>query len=85
MASRSVVSKRLLAGLDPESRQMVLETVAQLKKKLLTKEKILELDRREVFPEELIREMLGPEIGLQLLMIPEAYGGLGEGPGTAAP
>ncbi len=79
MASRSVVSKRLLAGLDPESRQMVLETVAQLKKKLLTKEKILELDRREVFPEELIREMLGPEIGLQLLMIPEAYGGLGGG------
>jgi alkylation response protein AidB-like acyl-CoA dehydrogenase len=58
---------------------MVLETVAQLKKKLLTKERIQEFDRREVFPEEVIREMLGPEIGLQLLMIPEAYGGLGGG------
>jgi len=28
--------------------------------------------------------MLGPEIGLQLLMIPEAYGGLGGGRATAA-
>jgi alkylation response protein AidB-like acyl-CoA dehydrogenase len=53
--------------------------VAQLKKRLLTKEKILEFDRREIFPEEVIREMLGPEIGLQLLMIPEVYGGLGGG------
>jgi alkylation response protein AidB-like acyl-CoA dehydrogenase len=33
----------------------------------------------EIFPEDTIREMLGPEIGLQLLMIPEAYGGLGGG------
>jgi alkylation response protein AidB-like acyl-CoA dehydrogenase len=79
MASQSVVSNRPLAGIDLESRQMVLDTVAQLKKKLLTKERILEFDRREVFPEEVIREMLGPEIGLQLLMIPEAYGGLGGG------
>jgi alkylation response protein AidB-like acyl-CoA dehydrogenase len=58
---------------------MVLDTVAQLKKRLLTKERILEFDRKEIFPEEVIREMLGPEIGLQLLMIPEAYGGLGGG------
>jgi alkylation response protein AidB-like acyl-CoA dehydrogenase len=68
-----------LAGLDLESRQMVLDTVAQLKKRLLTKERILEFDRKEIFPEDVIREMLGPEIGLQLLMIPEAYGGLGGG------
>ena len=79
MVPNGTASQRPLAGLDPESRQMVLETVAQLKKKLLTKERILEFDRREVFPEEVIREMLGPEIGLQLLMIPEAYGGLGGG------
>jgi len=67
------------AGLDAESRQMVLDTVAQLKKRLLTKDRILRFDREEIFPEETIREMLGPEIGLQLLMIPEAYGGLGGG------
>jgi alkylation response protein AidB-like acyl-CoA dehydrogenase len=79
MNSQGASPDRTLAGLDPESRQMVLDTVAQLKKRLLTKEKILEFDRREIFPEEVIREMLGPEIGLQLLMIPEVYGGLGGG------
>jgi alkylation response protein AidB-like acyl-CoA dehydrogenase len=62
-----------LQGLDQESRQMVLDTIAQLRKRLLTKEKILQYDREEIFPEETIREMLGPEIGLQLLMLPEAY------------
>src|SRR5512147_2828622 len=79
MASHETAQGRTLAGLDLESRQMVLETVAQLRKRLLTPEQILEFDRKEIFPEEVIREMLGPEIGLQLLMIPEAYGGLGGG------
>ena len=68
-----------LYGLDLESRQMVLDTVGQLKKRLLTPEKIAEFDREEIFPEDTIREMLGPEIGLQLLMIPEEFGGLGGG------
>ena len=66
-------------GLDAEMRQMVLDTVAQLSKRLLSKDKILEWDKKEIFPEETIREMLGPEIGLQLLMIPEEYGGMGGG------
>lgn len=79
MASDLIPTDVELYGLDSESRQMVLDTVAQLKKRLLTPEKILELDRKETFPEDVIREMLGPEIGLQLLMIPEAYGGLGGG------
>ncbi|MDA8139053.1 MAG: acyl-CoA dehydrogenase family protein [Desulfobacteraceae bacterium] len=66
-------------GLDAESREMVVETVRQLRKRLLTKENILEWDKEEVFPEAQIREMLGPEIGLQLLFIPEQYGGMGGG------
>ncbi|MDX9819312.1 MAG: acyl-CoA dehydrogenase family protein, partial [Desulfococcus multivorans] len=68
-----------LIGLDEESRQMIVETVQQLKKRLLTKEKILEFDKKEIFPEAVIREMLGPDIGLQLLFIPEEYGGMGGG------
>ena len=79
MPENSTSSASDLRGLDPDSRQMVLDTIGQLKKRLLTREKIFEFDREEVFPEETIREMLGPEIGLQLLMIPEAYGGLGGG------
>ena len=66
-------------GLDLESRQMVIETVRQLKDRLLTRDKILEYDKKEFFPEDTIREMLGPDIGLQLLFLPEAYGGMGGG------
>lgn len=66
-------------GLDPELRQMVIDTIRQLRNRLLTQEKILEYDKNEFFPEETIREMLGPDIGLQLLFIPEAYGGMGGG------
>ena len=68
-----------LRGLDQESLQMVLDTIGQLKKRLLTREKILGFDRKEIFPEETIRDMLGPDIGLQLIMLPEAYGGIGGG------
>ncbi len=79
MAEDGSSGGRHLYGLDPESRQMVLDTVGQLKKRLLTKDKILEYDQKEIFPEETIREMLGPELGMQLLMLPEAYGGIGGG------
>ncbi|MDH3568415.1 MAG: acyl-CoA dehydrogenase family protein, partial [Desulfobacteraceae bacterium] len=69
----------VLKGLDPELRQMVIDTVRQFKTRLFTREKILEYDKNEFFPEETIREILGPDIGLQLLFIPEVYGGMGGG------
>ncbi|MBW1803072.1 MAG: acyl-CoA dehydrogenase family protein [Deltaproteobacteria bacterium] len=72
-------SQPKLYGLDEESRQMILDMVGQLRERLLTREKILEYDQQEIFPEEIIRQMLDPDIGLQLLFIPEAYGGLGGG------
>ena len=68
-----------LKGLDTESRQMVIDMVRQLRKRLLTKEKILEYDQKDIFPEETIRELLSPDIGLQLLYFEEAYGGMGGG------
>jgi len=71
--------KPTLHGLDDESRQMILDMVDQLQERLLTKEKILEYDEKEIFPEEIIQQMLGPEIGLQLLFIPEKFGGMGGG------
>lgn len=79
MAADDTSQAKQPTGLDLESRQMVLDTIGQLKKRLLTKDKIFEYDQKEIFPEDTIREMLGPEIGLQLLMIPEAYGGMGGG------
>jgi len=79
LANMNESSPQELAGLDAESRQMVLDTLQVVRERLLPKDKVLELDKKEVFPEDIIREMLGPEIGLQLLFIPEAYGGMGGG------
>ena len=79
MTGPEMGKKAGLKGLDPELREMVLETVDRLRKRLLTREKILEYDKKEIFQEETIRHMLSPEIGLQLLGIPEVYGGMGGG------
>jgi alkylation response protein AidB-like acyl-CoA dehydrogenase len=68
-----------LKGLDTESRQMIIDTIKQTRNRLFTREKILEFDKNEIFPEETVREILGTDIGLQLLFIPEAYGGMGGG------
>ena len=38
-----------LRGLDINSRQMVIDTVRQLRNRLLTREKILEYDKKEIF------------------------------------
>jgi alkylation response protein AidB-like acyl-CoA dehydrogenase len=68
-----------LAGLPIEEREMVLDLLAQIRQRMLTPEKLREWDQEEVFPEDVIRELLGPKIGLQLLFIPEEYGGMGGG------
>lgn len=68
-----------LAGLPLEDRQMILDVLAQVRERMLTPAKLREWDCDEIFPEAQIRELLGPEIGLQLLFIPEAYGGMGGG------
>ncbi len=67
------------AGLPIEEREMVLDLLAQIRQRLLTPAKLREWDACEIFPEEAIRELLGPKIGLQLLFIPEEYGGMGGG------
>ncbi|MGA6924918.1 MAG: acyl-CoA dehydrogenase family protein [Desulfosarcina sp.] len=75
----NTTAHRTHGGLDEDTRQMVVDTVHQLSKRLLTKKAILAWDRDEIFPEAAVREMLSPEIGLQLLFIPEVYGGMGGG------
>ncbi|MCK5507060.1 MAG: acyl-CoA dehydrogenase family protein [Desulfobacterales bacterium] len=79
MTASTATAGRNLKGLDLEARHMIIDTVRQLEKRLLTKEKILEFDKNEIFPEDTIRELLGEDIGLQLLFIPEEYGGIGGG------
>ena len=41
--------------------------------------KILELDEKDLFPDDLIRKLLSPDVGLHLIFLPEEAGGLGGG------
>ncbi|MBN1628141.1 MAG: acyl-CoA dehydrogenase family protein [Thermoleophilia bacterium] len=68
-----------LTGLPDEERQMILDLIAQVRQRMLTPEKLREYDEHEIFPEAEVRELLSPEIGLQLLFLPQEYGGLGGG------
>jgi alkylation response protein AidB-like acyl-CoA dehydrogenase len=65
--------------MDPELLSMVLDTLSKLEKEKLTLETKLEMDRTGEFPLDLIRFMLGPEVALHLIFIPEEFGGLGAG------
>ncbi|MFC1884244.1 acyl-CoA dehydrogenase family protein [Thermodesulfobacteriota bacterium] len=65
--------------MDPEVFSMVLDTLAKLEREKLSLEVKLEMDRLGDFPEELVRFMLGPDIALHLIFIPEEFGGLGAG------
>ena len=65
--------------MDPEDLNMILDTISKLEKDRLSLETKLEMDRTGKFPMELIRFMLGPEMALHLVFVPEEYGGLGAG------
>jgi len=58
---------------------MILDLLAQIRERMLTPEVLRAYDEQEIFPEKEIRELLGPDIGLQLLFLPSEYGGLGGG------
>ncbi len=63
----------------PEDLNMILETISKLERDRLSLETKLEMDKAGDFPIELIRFMLGPEMALHLVFVPEEYGGLGAG------
>ncbi len=67
------------AGLDDETLGFVLQTLKTVTERRLDKETRLNLDSDDEFPVELVQEMLGPELGLHLLFLPEEVGGLGGG------
>jgi alkylation response protein AidB-like acyl-CoA dehydrogenase len=68
-----------LVKMAPEDLNMILDTISKLERDRLSLETKLEMDQSGVFPMELIRFMLGPEMALHLVFIPEEYGGLGAG------
>ncbi|HEX6383156.1 MAG TPA: acyl-CoA dehydrogenase family protein [Anaerolineae bacterium] len=69
-----------MAGLDSETRDMVLDTLKKYAERKLTPAYLLELDHNDDFPHEVLQELYDPaQLGLHLLFIPEEYGGLSGG------
>jgi alkylation response protein AidB-like acyl-CoA dehydrogenase len=69
-----------MAGLDNETREMILDTLRRYADNKLTNEYLLELDHNDEFPRDVLSELYDPmQLGLHLLFIPEAYDGLGAG------
>ncbi len=66
-------------GLDRESLELTLESLREFAKLRLGPEQLLELDARDEMPLEVVREMCGPQLGIQLFFVPEEFGGMGAG------
>ena len=66
-------------GLDKETLDLTLEAIRDFTAVRLPEKKILEIDAQEEFPIDIVRDMCGPELGIQLLFIPEEFEGMGGG------
>ncbi len=66
-------------GLDKETLELTLAALREFAASKLTNEKLLELDARDEFPLDIVREMCGQGLGIHLLFIPEEFGGMGGG------
>ena len=73
------MAERERRGLDDDTLGMILDSLRTVSERKLGKARRLELDEHDEFPLELVREMLGPELGLHLLFLPEEVGGFGGG------
>jgi alkylation response protein AidB-like acyl-CoA dehydrogenase len=67
------------AGLDQETLELILGTLKDLGKDLITDERCLEWDEKDILPEDVIRKLLSPDVGMHLVFLPEDCGGLGGG------
>jgi alkylation response protein AidB-like acyl-CoA dehydrogenase len=66
-------------GLDTETLKMTMAAIREFVGAALTPERQLQLDHDDVCPDDLVRAMCSDELGIQLLFIPEEYGGMGGG------
>jgi alkylation response protein AidB-like acyl-CoA dehydrogenase len=69
----------MATGLDRDTLEMTLDAFRRYADDALPESRLLELDATEEFPSDLVRGMCGDELGIQLLFIPEEYGGMGGG------
>jgi len=64
----------------PKTLKLSLKALREFGKKRLPDETLIALDERDECPLDIVRHMCNPDqLGIQLLFIPEEYGGLGGG------
>jgi len=66
-------------GLDSESLILALDSIRDFAHARLSDEILRGFDERDEFPMEIVRAMCGEGLGIQLLFIEDAYGGMGGG------
>jgi alkylation response protein AidB-like acyl-CoA dehydrogenase len=66
-------------GLDAEMLKMTLEAIRDYVVDAIPEDRQLQLDHDDVCPEDVVRGMCSDQLGVQLLFIPEEYGGMGGG------
>ncbi len=67
------------SAIDGETLSMTLSAVREFAADALPEKRLLDLDADEEFPVDVVRDLCGETIGIQLLFIPEEYGGMGGG------
>ncbi len=67
------------AGLDLQTLNLMLEALGDYVSSALPEDRMLDLDREDTCPEDTVREMCSDALGVQLVFIPEEYGGMGGG------
>lgn len=68
-----------LARLDAADLDLVVSTLKEFTAREAPLDKRLRWDAADTCPEEAVRAMLGPDVGLHLLFLPGEYGGMGGG------
>jgi acyl-CoA dehydrogenase len=64
-------------GLDLGTLNLMLEALGEFLAQELPESRMLELDHEDVCPEDTVRAMCSDALGVQLVFIPEEYGGMG--------
>lgn len=68
-----------LKRMDTEDLEIVLGTLREFAEREAPLAKRLEWDKNDICPEDIVRQMLSPDVGLHLVFIPEEYDGMGGG------
>ncbi|MGH9521225.1 MAG: acyl-CoA dehydrogenase family protein, partial [Terriglobales bacterium] len=75
----STATAPAVSAVDHETLELTLNSLKDFVRDRLPPEKLLEFDAKDECPLDVVRGMCGPELGIQLLFIPEQYGGMGGG------